>query len=238
MALKTLILFDIDGTLIDSGGAGRRSLDRAFYRLTGIKNGTSGILPDGKTDPLIIKEMFLKHLKREPTREEMNNMESLYLEFLKEEVETSQGYRVLKGVPKLLEMLSKIESFILGLGTGNYREGARLKLGRADLFRYFEVGGFGSDSWDRVEVLRMAIERGRDLCIRRGDKLGKAIVVGDTPYDIKAGKKAQALTVGIASGRFTLEILKREGADEALESLEDAETFINIVEKLISKRGR
>ena len=228
-----LILFDIDGTLIDSGGAGRRSLDKSFFELTGIRNGTKGIIPDGKTDPLIIVEMFRRRLHRDPTQEELKKMEDLYLKFLRKEVYLSRGYRVLPGVYELLEKLKEKKSFMLGLGTGNFEEGARIKLSRANLNRFFSFGGFGSDSIDRVEVLRVGIERGKRLLGERGMGVKTVLVVGDTPYDIKAAKEVGARMIALASGNYSEEDLRREAPDLVISSLQEVKRFLEGIKKIV-----
>lgn len=224
-----LILFDVDGTLIDSGGAGRRSLNSSFFELTGIKEGIKGIIPDGMTDPMIILEMFRKRLGRDPTATEFKKMKSLYLHTLREEVYLSKDYKVLSGVYKLLKKLSRDKRFLLGLGTGNFEEGAKIKLGRANLNRFFPFGGFGSDSIDRVEIIKIGSKRGKKLSLSEDMEVEAVFIVGDTPYDIRAGKQAGVETIAVASGNFTKEELEEECPTVALPSLENAEDSLRLI---------
>jgi phosphoglycolate phosphatase-like HAD superfamily hydrolase len=232
----SLLLFDIDRTLIDTGGAGRRALCIAFFQLTGIERGTEGIIPDGKTDPLIIVEMFQRRLGRRPTDGELGKMKELYLRLLQEEIKKSKGYRVLAGVRELLEELSKDPQVLLGLGTGNFERGARIKLSRANLNRFFSFGGFGSDSMDRDVVLKIGIERGRELARISGKEVEAVYVVGDTPYDIEAGKRVGARVIAVASGKYSISQLEAAHPDFILKSLELKDEFIRIIKEKHGQR--
>src|SRR5689334_16829801 len=99
------------------------------------------VSPDGKTDPAIAREMIQVHLRRPPVDREIEKVCRGYLDRLKEEVAKAEGYRILPGIPALLSALSARTDLLMGLGTGNLEEGAHIKLGRADLMRYFRFGG-------------------------------------------------------------------------------------------------
>ena len=152
-----LLLFDIDGTLISTGGAGVRALNRACLQVLALDNVMDGILPHGKTDPAIIREIFaaFRQVHSLPRIEEML---SAYLVFLRAEVELSSTYRVLPGISAFLDQFGADPDLLLGLATGNIEAGARIKLERGDLNRYFSFGGFGSDSESRTELVRRAAE--------------------------------------------------------------------------------
>lgn len=201
------VLFDIDGTLILSGGAGSRALSHAFKKLFRRDNALEGIKPDGKTDPAIIREMCRKVLGRDCQGEELESLCRQYLHFLSREVPESQGYRVMPGIPELLEKLGLKEGVIMGLATGNLEEGARIKLGRAGLNRYFRFGGFGSDCEDRVELTRIAISRSQEFI---GQELKKQdiYIVGDTPFDIKSSALLGTTSVAVATGSYSTTQLK------------------------------
>jgi phosphoglycolate phosphatase len=203
------VLFDIDGTLILSGGAGSRALSQAFKKLFRWDNALEGIKPDGKTDPAIIREMCRKALGRNCQREELESLCRQYLHFLSREVPESPGYRVMPGIPELLEELElKKEDVIMGLATGNLEEGARIKLERAGLNRYFRFGGFGSDCEDRVELTRIAITRSQEF-IGQDLKKQDIYIVGDTPFDIQSSTMLGTTSVAVATGSYSSTQLKQ-----------------------------
>ncbi len=201
------VLFDIDGTLILSGGAGSRALSQAFRELFRRDNALEGIKPDGKTDPAIIREMCRKVLGRDCQGEELESLCRQYLYFLNREVPESPGYRVMPGIPELLEKLELKEGVTMGLATGNLEEGARIKLERAGLNRYFRFGGFGSDCEDRVELTRIAISRSQEFI---GQELKKQdiYIVGDTPFDIQSSALLGTTSVAVATGSYSTTQLK------------------------------
>lgn len=211
------VLFDIDGTLIDTGGAGRRALTRAFFAIYGIRNAFNEDNFTGRTDPEIIERGFRRFFSRQPTKEEIDHIIFFYLEFLKEEVERSKGFRVLPGVDRLLEALHK--ETILGLCTGNVEEGARIKLQRGGLNRFFSFGGFSSDSPDRTVLTRIAIERAK----RIGGGDIEPIIVGDSVYDYHAARGCNAYIALVGTGWNSKEVLKSLKPDLFFESFSDTE---------------
>ena len=216
-----LLLFDIDQTLINSGGAGLRALDRACFQLFGITEAMKDVSPHGKTDPAIAREILRVRFAQGPS--ELNGTISsildTYLSYLKEEVALSPNYRVLPGVISILDAALSAKDVMLGLATGNVELGARIKLGRGGLNAYFSFGGFGSDSEDRAELVRRAGEKA-------GTRYGKPIassdvfVIGDTPLDIDAGIRAGFKTVGVGTGSYSVEELLDSGATFAIPDLE------------------
>jgi phosphoglycolate phosphatase len=213
------ILFDIDGTLISTGGAGAVSWRRAFDELHGIPADIGKFTDAGMTDPEVGRKTFAAVLGREPTPPELARLLAVRLKYLPEAVAESKGYVVLDGVEELLPRLVD-EGFLLGLTTGGTDSAAFIKLARGDLARWFTFGGYGSDSTDRTELTRVAIERAGRLL---GQELDPKTVldVGDTPLDIKAAHGAGAVAVGVASGHYTSEQLREAGADYVLESLRE-----------------
>jgi phosphoglycolate phosphatase len=213
------VLFDIDGTLITTGGAGAVAWRLAFDELYGIPADIGKFTDAGMTDPEVGHLTFTNVIGREPTTEELARVMAKRLEFLPQAVADSTGYKVLAGVQDLLPRLTQ-EGFLLGLTTGGVEEAAHMKLERAGLNKYFSFGGYGSDSPDRTELTKRAIERAGVIF---GDRLspGRCLVVGDTPLDIHAAQEAGAVSVGVASGHFTVEELRDAGADHVLASLEE-----------------
>ena len=213
------ILFDIDGTLINTGGAGAVSWRRAFEELHGVPADIGQFTDAGMTDPEVGRRTFVAVLGREPTPRELARLMAVRLKYLPEAVAESKGYRILDGVEELLPRLVD-EGYLLGLTTGGTDSAAFIKLTRGNLVRWFTFGGYGSDSTDRTELTRTAIERGGRLL---GEELDPktVLVVGDTPLDIIGAHGAGAVAVGVASGHYTSEHLQEAGADYVLESLRE-----------------
>jgi phosphoglycolate phosphatase len=213
------VLFDIDGTLITSGGAGAESWRRAFDELYGIPADIGKYTDAGMTDPEVGRLTFVNVLGREPTPEEQATLMAKRLEHLPDAVRESEGYRLLPGVEKTLERL-RDAGFLLGLTTGGVEAAAHMKLDRGRLNHFFTFGGYGSDSPDRTELTRRAIERAEKILGRRLDRK-QVLVVGDTPLDIEAAHAAGATGVGVASGHYNEQQLRDAGADYVLASLEE-----------------
>ncbi len=221
MSQAKLILFDIDGTLVDTGGAGARSWAWAFERLFGRRIDIAEHSTAGMTDPAIGRTTFTEVMEREPTASELTRLMASYQSVLPDYVAASPDYRVLDGVGELLERLTQA-GVLLGLTTGGLEAAAHAKLGRGRLNHFFLVGGYGSDSEDRTALTRAAVDRGRNMLDVPLD-LGEVFVVGDTPLDIAAAEGVGAVSVGVASGRYGVEELRAAGADHVLASL--AEPF-------------
>ena len=210
------VLFDIDGTLISSGGASDRAWKRAFKELQGVDVDVPAVTGKGVPDPEVGRVVFRDAIGREPTDEEADALMRRRLDHLPEEVKNSPGYVVKDCVVETLEKLTA-DGILLGLTTGNVEEAAHIKLARADLDRFFRFGGYGSDSRDRTELTKKAIERAEQAF---GGKLDRArcFSCGDTPRDVEAGHGAGLRVVGVATGEFTVDELKEAGADAAIGS--------------------
>ena len=213
----TAILFDIDGCLISTGGAGARAWRHAFESLHGIPADIGRFSEAGMTDPDVGRLTFQNVIGRDPSDREMARLMAAYLDRLTIEVEESPGYRVMPGVVDLLPHLVEI-GVLLGLTSGALEAGAHIKLARAGLNRYFCFGGYGSDSRDRAELTRRAIERAGVIHGHALDP-GRVVVVGDTPLDIAAARANAAVSVGVATGKYSVEQLRASGADHALADL-------------------
>lgn len=221
------ILFDLDGTLVDTGGAGNRALEKALWSIYKVRNAMKGVNPAGKTDPAIIREIFLNCFKRNCTNKEMRAVQKKYLQYLKRECEISDGYRVMKGIPSLLNRLRK-EKVLVGLGTGNLEEGARIKLIRSNLNSLLPFGGFGSDSEDRAELLKIGKLKAEQYS---GKKLSKRdiFIVGDTERDIWAARTAEFTVIAAATGHTSAKVLKKCKPDFLLPNFEDENKFVEML---------
>lgn len=213
------VLFDIDGTLISTGGASDRAWKRAFKELHDVDADVPAVTDKGVPDPEVGRVVFKSALGREPTDEEAEALMRRRLDHLPEEVESSPGYLVKDGVVELLEKLI-VDGKMLGLTTGNVEEAAHIKLSRANLNRFFCFGGYGSDSPDRTELTKKALERGKLISGRTLD-LARCFSCGDTPRDVEAGHGAGIRVVGVATGEYTAEELLEAGADAAVRSLRE-----------------
>jgi phosphoglycolate phosphatase len=211
------ILFDIDGLLITTGGAGTRSWRWAFDELYKIPADIGEFTEAGMTDPVIARLTFTGVLGHAPSPEEVARVISHYLMRLPDEVAASAGYKVLSGVHALLPRLCKA-GFPLGITTGTVEAAAHIKLARGNLNRFFSFGGYGSDSADRGELTLKAIERAGEVLGASVDP-HSVLVLGDTPKDISAAHAAEAIGVGVASGHYSKVELSGAGADYVLGSL-------------------
>jgi phosphoglycolate phosphatase len=212
------VLFDIDGTLLVTGGAGGVAWQRAFEELHGVEADIAEHTDAGMTDPEIAAIVFREVIGREGSREERAKAIGCYLKHLPDAVAGSAGYRVMPGIEQLLPRLIEA-GVLLGLVTGNIEAAAHVKLARARLNRFFSFGGYGSDSADRTEVTKTALGRGE--VVSGGTLSGDAcIAIGDTPRDVSAGHGAGIRVIGVATGSYGVAALREAGADWALESVE------------------
>jgi len=206
----TVLLFDIDGTLIDTAGAGRRAMERAFERYVGRRDACASVPFAGMTDRAIVRQ-GLAAAEREAAERAIDAVLALYLEHLVDEVAASTNCRVHAGVEAALTSAEATRGVAIGLGTGNIREGARLKLQRLGIHHRFTFGGFGCDHEDRAEIIRTGARRGAaalgvplDAC--------RVVVIGDTPKDIAAAQAIGAESIAVCTGSFGPEDLAARGA--------------------------
>jgi phosphoglycolate phosphatase-like HAD superfamily hydrolase len=218
MSARVAVLFDIDGTLISTGGAGAASWRLAFDELYGIPADIGEFTDTGMTDPDVGRKTFEAVMSREPERKEFTRLLERRLHYLHRTVEESEDYRVLPGVDELLPKLID-DGYLLGLVTGNVEAAAHIKLNRARLNRFFSFGGYGSDANDRGELTRIALER---AALVYGEAIApeQALVVGDTPRDVEGAHAAGLECVGVGSHHFNVEQLRDAGADYVVASLE------------------
>ena len=212
------ILFDIDGTLINTGGAGADSWRLAFDELYGIPADIGKFTDTGMTDPAVGRKTFEAVLKKEPERSEFTRLLERRNFYLHQTVRDSKGYEVLPGVDELLPKLID-DGYLLGIVTGNVEAAAHIKLHRANLNRFFSFGGYGSDSDERPELTRVALKRA-SLVYGEEVELDQAFAVGDTPLDVTGAHAAGIACVGVGSHHYNVDQLRDAGADYAISSLE------------------
>jgi len=180
----------------------------------------SAIMPHGKTDPIIVREILKGFLKRDDVpRSEVDRVLEEYLRLLPQEVKESENYHVLKGVFECLDYLKTDERNILALATGNLERGSRIKLERAGLNEYFEFGGFASDCEERDKILAIAKQKA-ESAVKTAIPNDAVFVIGDTPRDIIACRQNGFRMIAVASGPFSFDELAKEKPEFLLESLE------------------
>ena len=218
----TVLLFDVDGTLVTTCGAGRRAIERTFE----LRHGTKDVLTfsfGGMTDKAIVRGALLalgrSFATEEDVEREMDATLAFYLEVLVEEVARSR-IRIQAGMERALDMADARQEVALGLGTGNIRKGAEIKLGCVGIYNRFGFGGFGDDSIDRPTLLMAGVRRG-------AEKLGvpvedcHIVVIGDTPKDIAAAKAIGANSIAVATGMHDVAELKQCDPTAVFENLAD-----------------
>lgn len=210
-----LLLFDVDGTLVRTAGAGRAALERAVEEVVGFPRALEGVRLDGNTDPQILAEVFTRAGSRGVTDREAEAIYARYVVHLEMElVARSTEYEVLPGALGLIEA-ALAAGYELGLATGNIEHGARRKLGPGGLDRFFAFGGFGSDAGERAELVRAAIGRSR------GWPNESIVVLGDTERDVAAARAVGVRVVGVLAGASQPERLRDAKPDLLAESFDD-----------------
>lgn len=196
-----LYLFDIDGTLLHARGTGSRAFEAVFASHHGIARACEGMRFGGKTDPTLIEEIFVARLGRPPTELERAAFLDAYLARLDAAL-AHGGVHVLAGVAEALAWFAHRPEVLLGVATGNVRAGADAKLAAAGLGGYFVLGGYGSDSHLRAELVAAAIARARQRA-----EIREVVVVGDTIHDISAARACGAVACAVATGSDSAEAL-------------------------------
>ncbi len=220
-----LILFDIDGTLIDSGGAGVRALDLAMKDLFSIENAFQGITMAGRTDTQIIRDGLRKH--HLPEDNMIGAVIRAYLRFLSREIQNDRKH-VKPGIHEILAGLQAWGSVSTGLLTGNLEKGARIKLEPFGLNEYFASGAFGSDDEDRNNLLPIAVNRFEKLSLIQID-IRECIIVGDTPRDVECAHIHGAICIGVATGPYSYDALVDAGADHVVNDLTDQRSILQFL---------
>jgi phosphoglycolate phosphatase len=214
-----VLLFDIDGTLVSTGGAGAAAWKRAFDELHGIAADIGRFTDAGMPDPDVGTKTFEAVLHRSPTPHELAQLLQRRLEHMPETVADSKGYRVLPGVRERLRQLSH-DGHLLGLVTGNVDGAAHIKLQRGDLNRWFTFGAYAAAGMDRPAIVGEAVGRAEAI-VGRELPNSEIYVIGDTPLDIDAAHAVGCTAIAVATGHHDSAALRNAGADHVLETLEE-----------------
>ena len=229
--VRNVCLFDIDGTLVNAGGAGQAAMLAALQEVLGVEHIDADIPTAGRTDCSITRDL-LAHLKGRQPAEQSDSvlaelLQSAYLKHLPDQLIRRPGC-VLPGVEQLLEQLSGRRDIHLGLLTGNFREGARLKLEHFGLSEHFRFGAFGDRHLERDDVARQA--QRTVACIAPALPGSRLWVIGDTPADIHCGRAIGARVVAVATGRYSWAELAAEQPEFLLNNLADTSRLLQLLE--------
>jgi phosphoglycolate phosphatase len=224
----TIVLFDIDGTLVRTGGAGVRAMNRAFEDVFGVAGAFNGIPMAGRTDKGIL-ESAAARAGLDSGGEFFRRFRARYCERLLEALpEPGHHKSVLPGVRPLLDALTPRLDVFLALLTGNCEQGAKLKLEYFDLWRYFSCGAFGDDLNNRNDLFAVAMQRALE-CGAPEVPARNVMVVGDTELDVACAAAAGARSVAVATGPADSIALRQCGADAVFEDLSDTDAFLQLI---------
>jgi phosphoglycolate phosphatase len=228
MPRPTIYLFDIDGTLLDGKGAGRRAMEAAFLEVVGSLDGLRRMGFGGMTDPAIVRA-GLEHAGIEPEQTIIERVVEGYLARLPDAIAATRGYCLHAGVHAILDRLEALDDCAVGLGTGNVERGAELKLTPVGIHNRFAFGGFGSDHEDRPELIRIGAERG---AARLGAPLHacRVVVIGDTPRDVDAACAIGAECLAVATSFYSMDVLREAGATVVAADLTAAECLAMLLD--------
>jgi phosphoglycolate phosphatase len=223
-----LLLFDIDGTLVLTGGAGSRAMGRAFKDTHGLEDALKTVDLAGRTDRIIIRDALLQAGRDVHVGEaDLDRFRQAYFACLREEIQRDGTGRrgLLPGVRELLDALVDRDDVRLALLTGNFRDSARIKLAAFDVWRYFLWGAFADDAIERDDLIAVAHAR-------HADEHGAAIapdavvIIGDTPHDIRCARAGGAKAIAVATGKYDLAALERHAPDALFADLTDTEAVL------------
>jgi phosphoglycolate phosphatase-like HAD superfamily hydrolase len=224
----SLLLFDIDGTLLLSGGAGVRAMTRAFAEVFGVQDAFANSDVAGRTDTFLVSRALLRAGLAD-TPEQHAQFRHAYVPILREEIAKPAHGRcgLMPGIEGLLAALHAREGHHLALLTGNFEHAAYVKLGHFGIDRYFAWGAFGEESADRDELARAVLRRAEERAVPPLARQ-QAVVIGDTPHDVACARAIGARAIAVATGNYTEEALRAAGADVTLADLSDTERVVRL----------
>jgi phosphoglycolate phosphatase len=222
----SLVLFDIDGTLLLSGGAGVRAMTRAFYAVYGVTNAFATSDIAGRTDTFILSHA-LRAADLPDTPESHERFREAYIPILRDLIQEPPKSRsgLLPGVLALLEHISPQPAFHLGLLTGNFQTAAFIKLDHFGIGKYFEWGAFGDESAEREDLARVAVHRAQERAVPLSDR-ARTIIVGDTPHDVACARAIGARVLAVATGGYSIDALTEASADVVMPDLSDLDAVV------------
>jgi len=234
-----LLLFDVDGTLVLTGGAGVRAMNRAFQDVFGVADAFRGIPMAGRTDPAILAE-GLRNAGLQPRDGEIASFEQRYLSLLEEEIlapaqprpvmpHVSPFKGALPGVTELVARLAMHDGMFLALLTGNYSAGAKIKLAHFDIWAPFRCGAYGEDAALRHELVPVALARAQAAGLA-STALHHTVIIGDTPLDVECAHRAGVACVAVATGGHDASELRQAGADVVFDDLTDTGRVVAALE--------
>lgn len=221
----TLVLFDIDGTLVSTGLAGGDAMGRAFEEIHGVADAFAGIEMSGKTDPAILREAW-EAAGIGPAERDLRAFHDCYVRHLQDTLRESDRPRHLKpGLPGLLDAIAGHDDAVLGLLTGNFVTGAQFKLESFGILHYFRIGAYGSDNEDRKALVPVAQLRARQYCVTYIAP-ERTFVIGDTPRDIACAHAHGVQAVAVATGNYSLADLQAHEPDHCFADLSDQQAVL------------
>jgi phosphoglycolate phosphatase len=229
-ALK-LVLFDIDGTILLTGGAGRVTMDRIYEDLFGVTSAFDGLHADGKTDPLIFAELLQRHaIEVDDEAAVLAEIRRRYEAGFAEAMGRSPA-SLMPGVVQVIEALHARNDVQLALLTGNLERTARIKVDHFDLGGYFPFGAYASDSAHRRDLPPVAVRRAEEHLGRAVGLGPHVIIIGDTPKDVDCALANGCTAVGVGAARYSVDDLRRAGAHHVLPDLCDADAVVEIISR-------
>jgi phosphoglycolate phosphatase-like HAD superfamily hydrolase len=232
----TVLLFDVDGTLVTTPGAGRRALGRGFARRWGRADALASVSFGGMTDRAIVRA-GLAAVGEAASEALIDAVIAEYLPALEDELAAAVGFGVHRGVLDVLDALARVPGVAVGVGTGNVRAGAGVKLRWAGIEDRFAFGGYGCDHEERAEILRAGARRG---AARLGATPGacRVVVIGDTPRDVAAALAVGAEAIGVGTCGYSPEALRASGATHAFPDLAQVAVVDVLLGLNAARRGR
>jgi phosphoglycolate phosphatase len=221
----TVVLFDIDGTLLDMKGAGRLAFAQTIKTVFGIDDDLAYLSFAGSTDLSVLQKVMEHHVRRLTETDSRRFFERMPAEL--EQAATGSDLVLYPGVRPLLERLSSRRDVILGLVTGNIAACAQIKLRQFNLHHHFVLGAFGDEHADRKEIARLAMSRVQAR-LTKGAVIHALYLVGDTPNDVEAAKAIDAVAIAVATGKYAPEALQQAGADVVLSDMGDTDCVMQL----------
>jgi phosphoglycolate phosphatase-like HAD superfamily hydrolase len=226
-----VLLFDIDGTLVLTGGAGMRAMTRAYHELFGVTDALSGVPLAGRTDAWILSQVALAH-GFGSRASDLQRFRDTYLDYLPVELQKDHPRKmVMPGVRPLLDVLTTRADVHVALLTGNYERGARAKLEYFDLWRYFRGGAFGDEALDRNSLVDQAL-LSIAACGGPAASAAETIIIGDTPLDVACAASSGARSIAVATGSYSPAALQAAGADVVFDDLSETADVLSEIDRL------